>query len=201
MSYSEFTLEAVERELGLTTQEADLFPESPIATVPEWLPGWLARGTRLALVSEKSRSEFIVVPILLAARELTGDQFAIFSGQRLDVDPAKGLIGECDFILAIGPALPPLHAPVMSVLEAKKNDVEAGLGQCIAQMVGARRFNEAAGRLTAPVFGCVTTGETWQFLRLADQAAFLDRSRYYLDNVGRILGVLRAIFDRAVEAV
>ncbi len=44
MSYSEFTLEAVERELGLTTQEADLFPESPTATVPEWLPGWLRAG-------------------------------------------------------------------------------------------------------------------------------------------------------------
>jgi hypothetical protein len=201
MSYSEFTLEAVERHLGLTTQEADLFPESPTAAVPEWLPGWLSRGTRLALVSEKSRSEFIVVPILLAARELTGDRFAIFSGQRLDVDPGKGLIGECDFILAVGPALPPLHAPLMTVVEAKKNDVEAGLGQCIAQMVGARRFNEASGRMTAPIFGCVTTGETWQFLRLADQAALLDRSRYYLDNIGRILGVLRAIFERAIETV
>ncbi len=191
MSYSDFTLEAVEQKLGLTTQEADLFPDSPIAPVPEWLPGWLARGTRLALLSEKSRSEFIVVPILLAARELTDDRFAIFSGQRLDIDPGKGLIGECDFILAVGPALPPLHAPLMTVVEAKKNDVEAGLGQCIAQMAGARRFNEAAGRTTTPVYGCVTTGETWQFLGLADQTALLDRSRYYLDNVGRILGVLR----------
>ncbi len=70
MSYSEFTLEMVEQKLGVTTQEADLFPASPSAPVPEWLPGWLARGTRLALISEKSRSEFIVVPILVAGREL-----------------------------------------------------------------------------------------------------------------------------------
>ena len=89
----------------------------------------------------------------------------------LDVDPGQGLIGECDFILAVGPALPPLHAPLMTVVEAKKNDVEAGLGQCIAQMVGAKRFDESAGRMTAPVFGCVTTGETWQFLQLADSVA------------------------------
>src|SRR5271169_119252 len=133
MSYSDFTLEAVERQFGVVTQEAALFPNTPVANVPDWLPGWLARGTRLALISEKSRSEFIVVPILLAARELSGDRFSIFSGQRLDVDSEKGLVGECDFILAIGPALPPLHAPVMTVVEAKKNDVEAGLGQCIAQ--------------------------------------------------------------------
>jgi hypothetical protein len=136
MSYSDFTLEAVERQFGIITQEAALFPDLPPAQVPDWLPGWLARGTRLALISEKARSEFIVVPILLAARELSGDHFAIYSGQRLDVDQDKGLGGECDFILAVGPALPPLHAPIMTVMEAKKNDIEVGLGQCIAQMVG-----------------------------------------------------------------
>jgi len=200
MAYSEFTLEAIEGQFGIVIQEATLFPEAPAVQVPGWLPGWLARGTRLALISEKARSEFIVVPILLAARELSGDQFAIYSGQRLDVDHDKGLVGECDFILAVGPALPPLHAPVMTVVEAKKNDIEVGLGQCIAQMVGARKFNEAAGRTTSPVYGCVTTGETWQFLRLADQAALLNRDRYYLDNVGGILRALLAIYQDAVKA-
>jgi hypothetical protein len=36
------------------------------------LPAQLARGMELALVSEKARSEFIVAPILLAVRELSG---------------------------------------------------------------------------------------------------------------------------------
>src|SRR5947209_18054673 len=157
MSYSEFSLELVEQSLGVALREADLFPDCQPAPVPDWLPGLLARGTRLALISEKARSEFIVVPILLAVRELTADRLAIYSGQRLDVDPARGLVGECDFILALGPAVPPLRAPIATVVEAKKNDVEAGLGQCIAQMVAARQFNEAAGRLGAPVYGCVTT--------------------------------------------
>ncbi len=66
MAFSEFTLEDVTRLLGITTQEADLFSDAAPAVVPEWLPGWLARGTRLALLSEKARSEFIVVPILMA---------------------------------------------------------------------------------------------------------------------------------------
>jgi hypothetical protein len=200
MAYSDFTLETVDQRLGVTIGEADLFPSRQGAPVPDWLPGWLARGTRLALLSEKSRSEFIVVPILLAARELCGDQFAIFSGQRLDVDPDRGLVGECDFILALGPSLPPLRAPIMTVVEAKKNDVEIGMGQCIAQMVAAARFNEAAGRATAPVYGCVTTGETWQFLRLAGQTALVDRQRYYLDNVSGILGVFQAVYQEEVKA-
>ena len=200
MSFSEFTLESVERQLGVTTQEAVLFPDSPVAQVPEWLPGLLDRRTRLALISEKARSEFIVAPILMAAREISGDQFAIYSGQRLDVDPDRGLVGECDFILALGPAVPPLHAPIMTVVEAKKNDIEVGLGQCIAQMVAARKFNEAAGRMMSPIYGCVTTGETWQFVRLTDQIALLDRDSYYLNNVAAILGVLQAIYRDAVRA-
>ncbi len=44
------------------------------------------------------------------------------------------------------------------------------------------------------------TGETWQFLRLADPVALLDRLRYYLDNVSGILGVLQAICLEAVRA-
>ena len=197
MAFSEFTLEQVVRVLGVEVREAELFAGIAPAPVPEWLPGWLDRGTRLALISEKARSEFIVVPILLAGREQSGERLAIFSGQRLDVDPVKGLVGECDFILAIGPAVPPLRAPVVTIVEAKKNDVEAGLGQCIAQMVAAQRFNEQAGRPTASTYGCVTTGETWQFLRLAGTTAQLDRKRYYLDNVGGILGVIQAILREA----
>lgn len=197
MGFSEFTLESATRTLGVTVREADLFPAVAPAAVPAWLPGWLARGTRLALISEKARSEFIVVPILLAARELCGDRVAIFSGQRLDIDSDRGLAGECDFLLALGPPVPPLRAPIAAVVEAKKNDVEAGLGQCIAQLVAARAFNEAAGWAGAPLYGCVTTGESWQFLRLEGAAAVLHAGRLYLDNVAGVLGVLVAVVGEA----
>ncbi len=90
---------------------------------------------QLALVSEKARSEFVVAPILLAAREMSRETLTIYSGQRLDVDPERGLQGECDFILALSAPLPRLRAPLLIIVEAKKNDIEAGLGQCVAQMV------------------------------------------------------------------
>jgi hypothetical protein len=197
MAFSEFTLESAVYRLGVAVREADLFPSLASAAAPDWLADLLARGTRLALISEKARSEFIVVPILLAARELSGGRLAIFSGQRLDVDAERGLVGECDFLLALGPAVPPLRSPIAAVVEAKKNDVEGGLGQCIAQMVAARAFNEAAGRAAASVFGCVTTGEAWQFLRLSGDAVELDGRRFYLDNVGGVLGALLAVVVEA----
>jgi hypothetical protein len=199
MEYSEFTLESAIRAFEIDVGEADLFPALNPVIVPQWLPGQLARGTRLALLSEKARSEFIVVPILLAVRELSGDRVAIFSGQRLDVDAPRGLAGECDFLLAIGPSVPPLRAPIAAVVEAKKNDVEAGLGQCIAQLVAAREFNKSSKLGEVPLFGCVTTGEAWQFLRLLGPRAELDSRRFYLDNVPGVLAALLTIV-RTAEA-
>lgn len=197
MSYSDFTLESVSRLLGVVTRPADLFSDLQPITVPDWLQETLARGTQgiqLSLISEKSRSEFIVAPILLASRELSGNRFVIYSGQRLDVDAEKGLVGECDFILSASEPTLPLQAPIATLVEAKKNDIEGGLGQCIAQMVAADRFNRATGR-GLPVFGCVTTGEAWQFARLAGPEALLDHRRFYIDRVDLVLGAFRAIID------
>jgi hypothetical protein len=187
MAYNDFALDKVEKLLEVTLQMVDLF--SPLAPlpIPDWLREVLDRGMQLFLMSEKARSEFIVSPILLATRELSHNAVTIFSGQRMDVLPEKGLVGECDFILAKSPPVPTLHSPLVTIVEAKNNDIEVGLGQCVAQMVGARVFNERAGNSFGPIFGCVTTGETWQFLRLDGTTAGIDRKRYYIDNIGLVL--------------
>lgn len=192
MAYTDFTLESAEAELGLTTVLGPLFPGLQPIAVPHWLHDILSRGMRLALVSEKARSEFIVAPILLAVRELSGDRIAILSGQRLDVDPARRLLGDCDFLLALSEPVPALRAPLVTVVEAKKNDIEAGLGQCVAQMVALRIFNERSGHPRPAIYGCVTTGEDWQFLRLTETTVTIDQGRLYIDNVGGILAALQA---------
>jgi hypothetical protein len=192
MAYNDFALDKVEKLLEVTLQMVDLF--SPLAPlpIPDWLREVLDRGMQLFLMSEKARSEFIVSPILLATRELSHNAVTIFSGQRMDVLPEKGLVGECDFILAKSPPVPTLHSPLVTIVEAKNNDIEVGLGQCVAQMVGARVFNERAGNSFGPIFGCVTTGETWQFLRLDGTTAGIDRKRYYIDNIGLVLAAWQA---------
>ena len=192
MAYTDFTLDSVEADLGVGQRPGPVFPPLTDAALPAWLPGQLARGMELALVSEKARSEFIVAPILLAVRELSGGRVAILSGQRLDVDPARRLSGECDFLLSLSDPLPRLRAPLLAVLEAKRNDIEGGLGQCAAQMVAAQMFNERAGRPGRPVYGCVTTGEDWQFLRLDGSELLIDPMRRYINQVGAVLAALLA---------
>jgi hypothetical protein len=200
MAYTDFTLESAEAELGVTARPGSLFPKLQPVPVPAWLQDLLARGMRLALLSAKARSEFIVAPILLAVRELSGDRVAILSGQRLDVDPARKLLGECDFILALSDPVPRLRAPVLTLVEAKKNDIEAGLGQCVAQMVAAQLYNEKSGQPIPAVYGCVTTGEAWQSLRLTGAAVTIDQGRLYIDNVGAILAALLATIPQASGA-
>ncbi len=192
MAYTDFTLDTVETELGVTPRSGSVFATLTDAVPPPWLTAQLARGMELALVSEKARSEFIVAPILLAVRELSGGRVAILSGQRLDVDPARRLLGECDFLLSESEPLPRLRAPLLAVLEAKRNDIDAGLGPCAAQMIAAQIFNERAGRIGRPVFGCVTTGEDWQFLRLDGSVLVIEASRRYINQVGAVLAALLA---------
>ena len=197
MSYGDFTLLSVIAALNLSTETGDLFGQLESLRVPDWLVESLAEGRRQALVSEKARSEFLVAPILLAGRKLTSTQVSIFSGQRLDVCPEKGLQGECDFILATASTAYLLGVPVLTIVEAKKNDIEVGLGQCIAQMAGSQMFNQQAGIVDWAVYGCVTTGEDWQFLKLKDQHVTIDANRFYIDSVGQILAVLQTIIKRS----
>jgi hypothetical protein len=193
VTYSDFTLEAVLATFSLQARQEPLFPDVTPLEVPPWLREALEKGLPFGLGSEKARSEFLIGPILLTCRDVCQHAFAIYSGQRLDVDPQQGLVGECDFVLARTAPLPFVQSPVVTIVEAKKQDIEAGLGQCAAQMVGARLFNQAKGSPIPTIFGCVTTGEAWQFLKLHEEVLTIDRDRTYIDNVGRILAIFQAM--------
>ena len=149
--------------------------------------------------SEKARSEFIVAPIMLELEKKNKDQFAIFSGERLDVDEDRGLKGECDFILSKGPVSSIIQAPIFSLVEAKKNDIKEGLGQCVAQMVGAQLFNQREGNNIKVIYGSVTTGEDWQFLKLKDKIIIMDLKRYYLSELQKVIWIFQHIIDTFKE--
>lgn len=197
MAYSDFKLGDVKRLFGLVEKRTALFENIQPIEMSNWLKETLDTGLHLALatISEKARSEFIIVPILFEVHKRNKKAFAIYSGENLDVDKEKGLVGECDFILAKGEIAHTIQAPIFSLVEAKKKDIGLGLGQCVAQMVGAKLFNEQEGNSINTLFGCVTTGEDWQFLKLEGNTLFIDNKRYYLDNITVILGILQKIVD------
>jgi len=83
-----------------------------------------------------------------------------------------------------------VRAPIVAVVEAKKEDLISGLGQCAAEMVAIRLYNEREGSAVPAVFGCVTSGSNWRFLKLEGQILSIDHPEYYLRDVAKILGIL-----------
>lgn len=193
MAFSDFTFPKVQYDLGLTVGEADLFPAVEPITIRPDFQELLECGTALALAinTEKARSEFIIAPVLLELKRLVGDRLAVFSGVPLDADAERGLNGICDFLLTTSGRQLVVAAPLVAITEAKNDNVMNGLGQCIAAMVAAELVNEREGVSGRTVFGVVTTGSAWKFLQLTGQAIVVDRQEYYIDNVGKILGVFR----------
>ncbi len=190
LTYSSFTLDMIRKQFAVTIRIQPIFTETiPAVAPPDMLMMFLEKTLPLPLISEKARSEFIVAPVLLAWRELVQQHINIYSGIRFDVAPEEGLQGTCDFIVSKTPPLPTLQAPLLVVLEAKKNDIDLGLGQCASEMVAAQRFNAQEEIENRPVYGCVTTGELWQFLRLHEHVLTIDPERVYIKELERLLGL------------
>jgi len=144
MSYGEFTLKKVRDDFGLTLVEGDRFLPTISPVVPgSYLVKFLQESIPLAIGtgSEKARSELIISPLLLEVRRQTQRQVSIFSGEDFTVDASVGLNGVCDFLISRSTEQMLIEAPVVIILEAKKGDLKPGLGQCIAEMVAAQRFN------------------------------------------------------------
>ena len=193
MSYSDFDLKTTVQVFDLIEGRAvDLFAAVEPMETGENLRSWLAEFAPVAIGinSEKARSEFIIAPMLVEARRRVGPQVNVLPGVAFDVDKARGLTGFCDFLIARSPEIYYVQAPVVAVVEAKKEDLTAGLGQCVAEMVAIRMFNEREGTQVPAVYGCVTSGSNWRFLKLEDSTLQIDRPEYYLRDAGKILAIL-----------
>lgn len=110
---------------------------SPIflPTVPSVAPDTLLTDTltdsvplALSQGSEKARSEWLTSPALKAIRRLTTSQVSVFSGREFNIDPSRDLNGYVDFLITKSPRLLILEAPVMMLVEATPENLNAGLG-------------------------------------------------------------------------
>src|SRR5204863_1338801 len=123
---------------------------------------------------------FIIAPMLAETKLRAGGSVNVLPGVTFEVDKGQGLTGFCDFLIARSPEIYYLQGPRVAVVEAKKEDLVAGLGQCVAEMVAIRLFNEREGTPLPAVFGCITSGSSWRFLKLEESKLVIDKSEYYL---------------------
>jgi hypothetical protein len=193
MSYSDFTLQAVVKELQLVLNErTNLFAQIPESTISDHLAITLKENIPLALAinTEKARSELIIATILVELRKMLNYQISLFSGVEFNVDSQRGLNGVCDFIITRSPEQFFIRAPAIIIVEAKNENIKGGLGQCIATMLAARLFNVQEDQSMSTVYGSVTSGSIWKFLQLVGNTVYIDLEEYHINNAGKILGIL-----------
>jgi hypothetical protein len=195
MSYRDFTsISQLKKAFGLTTKEGDRFiPNDLEPIVPDpVLTGFLNKTRTLAIAtgSEKARSELLVAPLLVEVRELLNREVALFSGEDFTVDVSLGLNGVCDFLMSRSPELYAIESPVIVLVEAKKADLKLGVPQCVAEMVAASKFNADNHSEIKTVYGCVTSGTLWRFLKLEGTVVTIDLTDYPLEPIDRLLEML-----------
>jgi hypothetical protein len=197
MAYNNFTLESVKHQFELNLLDLPFCESLPSANPqPEFLTifqQWLPLAQRAK--SEKAKSELLVSPILTEVKRLAEDKIQLFSGEEFNVNREIGLNGFCDFLLSKSTTAYIIEAPVIMLVEAKKGELDVGLGQCVAEMVAAQIFNQNEHRSIPIIYGSVTSGKLWQFLKLEGKDVTIDVNEYQVTPVERILGILKWMLD------
>lgn len=199
MTYSNFTLEAARKKFHLERVEAagifsDIEPVAPstllITVLERNVPLAFAIGT------EKAKSELIVAAVLVELREHFARRISFFSGIDFNVNAEDDLTGVCDFLVSLSPGQFYLEAPVLILVEAKREDLTAGLGQCVAEMVAAQRFNAEEGNDIPCIYGTTTSGIDWLFLKLEGKKLYIDMAAYQIAQCDKILGILSSMVEQ-----
>lgn len=198
MAYSEFTFQKLETDLHLIADEADLYSKTQGIEVSAGLLDILDENVPLALAinTEKARSELIIAPVLVELRKSLQHRISLFSGVELNVDPQRGLNGVCDFIISASPRQILLTAPIISIVEAKNENIKSGIPQCIAEMYATRIFNREKNAEAPCVYGVVTTGSSWKFIQLWENRLIIDSMEYFINNIQKIMAVLTTMANQ-----
>jgi hypothetical protein len=204
MAYSDFTLKKVKSDFGIKTVEnISVFSEMEEIDLSESLTKTLQRNVPLALAinTEKARSELIIINILLELKEKFSDKISLFSGIEFsgidfNVDKDKGLNGFCDYIISGSSEQLYLDVPVIVIVEAKNENINSGMGQCIAEMYAAKIFNEAENQSLSCIYGAITTGDEWRFIKLKENIAYIDLQSYYMSDIKKVVGILKNMAEQ-----
>ena len=132
--------------------------------------------------TEKSISEALIAPILMAVEEKYRDKITIFSGEPLITEDLSGV---CDFLITKVPIAISPRESYFVLVEAKRQDLFSGIPQCVAEMYAAQMLNENDDT----VYGCVSIGVQWIFIKLEGKIATTDPTIFTITEVDKILGV------------
>ena len=117
------------------------------------------------------------------------DRIKIWKGSSLETLTTNGV---ADYLIAEHRGY--LEAPFLCVVEAKKDNFEQGLAQCLVEMQACQWENQQVGR-SIDSLGIVTNGDGWQFYKLTIDNQVYETPFYAIGTLEVVLGWLKYIFQ------
>jgi hypothetical protein len=125
------------------------------------------------------------------------DRLKIWKGANLESDTTCGV---ADYLVAERRGY--LEAPFLCIIEAKKDDFEQGLAQCLVEMQACQWENQQAqSDRVIEIFGIVTNGNTWQFYKLTPHGEVYETPAYSIGDLELLLGRLHHVFHLCEQAL
>ncbi|NOT59866.1 MAG: hypothetical protein HOP19_06525 [Acidobacteria bacterium] len=185
-NFSSFTTDEAFQELQLQALKKWKV-ESPSFQVSPFFAEHLRRLDSFDLTSSESAKELLIDAFCQEVLE-QHPQLKIWKSATLQSDT---LTGQVDYLVA--PKMGYVTQPLLCVIEAKKDDFEAGQAQCLVEMKAARWKNEQAGK-PIDIYGVVTNGGSWVFYKYAIDGQVYETLPYAIADQEKVLSLLSQVF-------
>lgn len=136
------------------------------------------------LLSESAKLLLIDAALLEVIQDFP--HLKIWKEAALQTDSLTGIV---DYLIA--PQGKVYQTPLLCVIEAKKDDFEKGLAQCLIEMYACLLFNQPQHQF--PIYGIVTNASLWQFYYLDLDKNCYESPAYSESQIADILGILHKI--------
>ena len=187
-NFSSFTLAEAFNQLGIERLQEWSPAVNPVQA-SDFFQERLRRLKRFFdLRSYEESKKLLIDAICEEALEPT-QHLKIWKGAALKGDRTTGNV---DYLVAENKAY--LDAPFLCIIEAKKDDFEQGLAQCLVEMQACQWKNQQRS-LQLDIFGIVTNGDTWQFYCLETDGKVKESLPYAIGELEIVLGFLRYLTE------
>ena len=117
---------------------------------------------------------------------------SLYNGERL--------LGVPDYIIAKRSPLSKrlMETPYAMIMEAKKNDFDAGWAQCLTAMDALQTMN---GDPVRPIYGIVSDGSIWEFGKLVKRTFALHPLPYRLRDLDELMAALNHVLELCKQQV
>jgi hypothetical protein len=140
--------------------------------------------------SEAAICESLIYPVVKQAWKAYSSVLVIWS--HVPFGTEEPLTGTPDYFVSRRSPLGLVQEPpYVLLIEAKKDDFDAGWGQCLAAMLAAQKMNDDPGQV---IFGCVSNGSLWQFGQLEGKHFTREMREFVLTDLAGLLAAWNGVF-------